>query len=310
MAIITRHPCLNHFPTASQFSPTRPIQTASTDLNERKGSFAPPMFEEKAIKIRRISHNASEPDIFQMVKAFTSTLYSADDPGSEMLPFGGRKSSVPSIFSSMLIKFLPNEVMDAGERRPSVLSSSCGVEGELSVRRVSTAGVEEVVRVRGTSIPSITSNEASLSPNVNPPPTPATNLALPSFAQEPVDRRHSVTLHFVGTSGHNVASEELESIRSVQSESFGGLFHAWRGFPPKSETSALPTALPAAVENISNSLREERRFSKVSGRGKITYLAENVYGNEKVEQEEGPPVIPLPDALIAAQEKATEGCVG
>lgn len=105
-------------------------------------------FAQKSISVRRISINPAQPDVIQRVNSISSTLLAEDDPQSDSLPYGGRKSSIGGFMAYDEIVSEGGQVA-IGERRPSVLNDPEG--GVVDVRRVSVGGGEDMVRVRSAS---------------------------------------------------------------------------------------------------------------------------------------------------------------
>jgi len=275
-------------------------------LSERIASFAfaQPIFQETSIHIRRICHDPLKPDITQHLTSISSSLNANDDPASDFLPYGGRKSSV-SFTSSHPDLIGTVGIPKTQGREPSM--SYVG-EGPLQVRRVSAGGGEDMVRVRGASLPCIPEVQgeghpaaipASQSPQVLTirPTIPTMRLSAPPPPKKPMYRPDSVILtltkspSLTATSTTNSTSTmELESL--MDGESPGGVFSAWHGFPPKTETE--DTTGQGDHSSIKQPLRERQEGRRISSL-KVTHLAEST--DEGMQREEGPPVIPLPDGL-------------
>jgi len=180
----------------SHLLPETKLPASNPATRERQNSQTEPSFTPKTITIRRISPNPTQPDIIQRVNSLISSIHIEDDPNSDMLPYGGRKSSIPSLSSVKAVRgmsmgmSIEDGVMDAGERRPSVLS--CGDGQGLEVRSINAGGGEDVVSVRGAG--------------AGDAPRESQGLSFPPHSTQQADRR----------------------AKSPQ-----GLFQAWHGFPPK-----------------------------------------------------------------------------
>ena len=296
-----------------------------------ESSFTEPHFEEKQISIRRISNGKQETDVIQSINSVTSTLNASSDPSSDHLPYGGRKSSIASLSTGHSSISSKNGVLNA--RQPSTTFGAG--EGIIAVRRVSAGGGEDVLHVREASVSSDSPRDARFASvhdirtqlSDRPLPIPPSGSAMPLAApsplktpgppRKPLHRPDSIRLTSARLPITVIAHPEpviptsMHAVNTPQTtESIGGIFEAWRGFPKatkaiianppvsvegsisgrtESFSTAQTTIIPSGEPVVLN--REEvqpthhqipfTRTSDASRRsvGKITYLADVVAQN-------------------------------
>ena len=131
---------------AARPSPTTPASAQSPGLARRKASFAQPEIDESVVTVRRISADPAQGDTLQRVNSVGSVLLSGANPSSDVLPLGGRKSSIGSTLTLGEMGYIGSMIC-VGERRPSAEGLQPR-DGCYSVRRVSAGGIEDVVSIR------------------------------------------------------------------------------------------------------------------------------------------------------------------
>jgi len=248
---------------------------SSPGPRQRRASFAQPTFEERAISIRQISFSPSEPDVVQSIKCITSTLATTDDPKSDMLPYGGRKSSSASKTSGFPLQQVSGVVSSPSERQCLVAGTGDTEDDKLELRRVSIGGEEDVVKFRSPSIALstfrrksshvLTAPPSSMDPNNSSTPVPAFMPQSPHPDQ--TTHKDMSLLGATELSEDSSAWEAPEDMPPTTTESIGEVFHAWHGFPATETPEAVPS-----LRGIQE--RPEKRCSMRFRAGKITHLAE------------------------------------
>ena len=281
-------------------------EPVSRELRERQASFLQPILEEKRIVVRRISVGPGAPDIMTRVNSISSTLNFSDDPNPDLLPNQERKNSVLSVSSSIPKQNMRHDVVDMGERRPSVLSLDGGQS--LQLRKVSVGGGEDILRIRGASVSSW------LDRSLTPPMPETARLAPEEFIGHPSNRRcNQAATHkkIVArpdsnalTHAHSLKTDrDLENDPSVievrspkTADSVGGVFEGWSGFPVKGilTSGRRMSPLPPEGDGGDDEMMDHAGMTKAK-------RAEAGVGCDEQAKEgfEGPPVIPLPFALQA-----------
>ena len=281
------------------------LEPISRQLRERQASFTQPAFEEKCITVRRISVNADTPDQITRVKSISSTLSFSDDPSPDLLPNKERRNSILSISSSIPKHSMTHDVVDMGERRPSVLSLPGG--HSLQVRKVSVGGSEAIMRVRGASFSSPldqsltrpTSPIARLASkeSIRPNGTRPNNVAATRPPKRLAARPDSNVLTHARSPKSDLDFEQNPSVIDVRSpntaDSVGGIFEGWGGFPAKADVTDRRRMSASPPEHGGED-------GKSVDHGGMLKAKEDAGVRCVVEAERGiggPPVIPLPFAL-------------
>lgn len=235
---------------------------------ERKKSFSQPVFEEKQILVKRVSVLPHQASTLQRVNSVASSLADSARPESDILPFGGRKSSIGSGSLGLTVEEVSESVVGVGERRPSVMSAGEALLGEsstLRIRRVSAGGEEDMIKIRGASVSSTSPHDSRfrlpvieevdtplpsskqfpptmdstptslLQPVIQVPIPPASPEIPPEIIRKPSKRPDSLQIHH-----SNLPSSQNSTATPITAEDKAGVFQAWRGFSSKPQEIPLP----------------------------------------------------------------------